>query len=217
VLGLHEEFSLPLRGNRVLWNLWLRGNPAGRRIRFLYAQGEQMTLSDHPAFREVQWIRRVWWVMLLIGGIACLTWYSFWQQILLGRPVGTNPGPDWAIAATWLLCGIGLPVLLLTMRLIVEVFPDHVSIRYVPLLRRRIMTAEIAHFRARSYRPIIEYGGWGIKGWSMRRIAYSVGGNQGVELELRDGRRVMIGSQRSDELEAALGAVLPPEPEQALS
>jgi hypothetical protein len=176
-----------------------------------------MTLSNHPAFREVQCIRRVWWVMLLVGGIACLTWYSFWQQILLGRPVGTNPGPDWAIAAIWLLCGIGLPVLLLTMRLIVEVHPGHISIRYVPLLRRRIPTAEIAHFRARSYRPILEYGGWGIKGWSRGRIAYNVRGNRGVELELRDGRQVMIGSQRADELEEALGAVLASRPERVLS
>jgi hypothetical protein len=176
-----------------------------------------MTLSDRPAFREVQWIRRVWWVMLLAGGIASLTWYSFWQQILLGRPVGTNPGPDWAIAVIWLLFGVGLPLLLLTMRLIVEVYPDYVSVRYVPLLRRRILTAEIAHCRAQSYRPIVEYGGWGIRGWSRRRVAYNVRGNRGVELELRDGRRVMIGSQRADELEAALGAVLPPEPERALS
>jgi hypothetical protein len=176
-----------------------------------------MTRSDHPAFREVQWIRRVWWVMLLVGGIALLTWYSFAQQIVLGRPVGTNPGPDWSIWLIWLLTGIGLPVLFVVMRLIVEVRPDYVYIRYVPLLRRRILTAEIAHFRARSYRPILEYGGWGIRGWSRGRIAYNVRGNRGVELELSDGRRVMIGSQRADELEAALGAVLPPEPGQALS
>jgi hypothetical protein len=176
-----------------------------------------MILSNDPVFREVQWMRRVWWAMLLVGGIALFTWYSFVQQIVLGHLVGTNPGPDWAIAIIWLLAGVGLPLFLLSMRLIVEVYPDRVSIRYVPLLWRQIPFSEIACVQARTYRPILEYGGWGIKGWSRGHIAYNVRGNRGVELKLRDGRRVMIGSQRADELEAALGAILTLEPGQPLS
>ena len=61
-------------------------------------------------------------------------------------------------------------------------------------------------WEARTYRPLLEYGGWGIryapfgKGW-----AYNVHGSQGVQLELTNGKRILIGSQRAEELARAIG------------
>jgi hypothetical protein len=49
-----------------------------------------------------------------------------------------------------------------------------------------------------------EYGGWGVKGWSRRKIAYNVRGDRGVLLTLVDGRTVLLGSQRAADLEAAI-------------
>ena len=37
-------------------------------------------------------------------------------------------------------------------------------------------------------------------------MAYNVSGDRGVELTLKDGRRVMLGSQRADELAAVIEA-----------
>jgi hypothetical protein len=156
-------------------------------------------------FREVQWMRRVWWVMVLIAAIAVMSWNTFIRQIVQGEPVGTTPGPDWSAWLLWILFGIGFPVLFLTMRLVVEVRGDHVFIRYVPFVRRRISFEEIARAQARTYSPIGEYGGWGIRGWwSSSRTAYSISGAKGVELALKDGRQVMIGSRRPEELAAAI-------------
>ena len=42
------------------------------------------TLTDEVVFFEEQKIRHVWWVMLLIYGVAALMWYGFIQQIILG-------------------------------------------------------------------------------------------------------------------------------------
>jgi hypothetical protein len=39
-------------------------------------------------------------------------------------------------------------------------------------------------------------------------MAYNVSGNRGVEVELTDGRTVMVGSRRPDELAGALQAHL---------
>lgn len=74
-----------------------------------------------------------------------------------------------------------------------------------PLYRRRIALSEIASAIADTYSPIAEYGGWGIKGMPSN-IALNARGNRGVRLTLRNGRRVLIGSQRPEELEAALTA-----------
>jgi hypothetical protein len=156
-------------------------------------------------FREEQKISKVWWTTLMIAAIAGLMWYGFIQQIIFGRPFGTNPGPDWSVWLLWLLFGIGFPVFWAMMRLIVEVKDDHILIRYYPLMTRKILFSDIKHYQARTYNPIREYGGWGLRGWGNRR-AYNVSGNKGVELELNNGQNIMIGSQKSEELALAIAS-----------
>jgi hypothetical protein len=61
-------------------------------------------------------------------------------------------------------------------------------------------------WEARTYRPILEYGGWGIRYSPFGQgCAYNVSGNRGVQLELADGQRILIGSQRAEELARAIG------------
>ena len=63
---------------------------------------------------------------------------------------------------------------------------------------------------ARTYSPIREYAGWGVKGWSRQKMAYNVSGHEGVELTLTDGRTVMLGSQRADDLAQVINSHLAP-------
>lgn len=158
-------------------------------------------------FREEQRFKQ-WWIWLLILGLAAFSWWGFIQQIVLGQPYGSNPGPDWVIWLTFLLVGIGMPWLFAAMRLIVTVREDHITIRYKPFTTRRIGFEEIESFEDRTYKPIKEYAGWGIKGWSVERMSYSVSGKEGVELTLCDGNRVMIGSRKAGQLAEAIGAGL---------
>lgn len=156
-------------------------------------------------FEERQHFRQSWiWALLLL--VAGLAWWAFVQQIVLGQPFGSNPGPDWLAWLMWLLIGVGLPALFAWAQLRVTVTDEQVLIRYVPFTRRAIPLAEILGANAREYDAIREYGGWGIKGWSRDKRAYNVSGSQGVELFLRDGRAVMLGSQRAEELAGAIMA-----------
>jgi len=139
---------------------------------------------------------------------AGLVWWSLVQQVMLGRPFGNNPGPDWLIWVLWVFIGLGLPVLFWLISLTVEVTQEAVHVRYRPLTRRIIPLGDIVRAEPRTYSPVKEYGGWGIKGWSRAKVAYNVRGDRGVELALADGRSVMLGSQRSDELAAAIQAGL---------
>ena len=163
--------------------------------------------SPNLRFREVQKFRQ-WWIWLVVYGIVALMWWGFVEQIILGRPWGTKPAPDWMLWLTWLLFGIGFPIFFHRVRLIVEVDDQGVRVRYPPFTTRQFDFADIEHIEARSYKPVKEYGGWGIKGWSLNRIAYNVSGRQGVDLTLRDGRQVMLGSQKPAELAAAIAAGL---------
>lgn len=80
---------------------------------------------------------------------------------------------------------------------------DGVRVRLFPFRWWHIRPDEIASAEVRTYRPIREYGGWGLRygpgGW-----AYNARGDRGVQLVLRDGRRVLIGSGRAEELLAAI-------------
>jgi len=88
----------------------------------------------------------------------------------------------------------------------VDVTDDGVTIAFRYLWpTRRISFADIVGLEVKRYRPLLDYGGWGVRlgmgGW-----AYTTGGNEGVKLRLRRGIPVLIGSERSRELEAAIRA-----------
>jgi hypothetical protein len=155
--------------------------------------------TSGPLYREEQRFRQ-WWLWSLVVVVAALVWWVFVEQVILGHRVGENPLPDWGAWLLMALIGVGLPLLFLSTKLVTEVTADQLVIRYRPMTRRNIPLAEIEQATARTYRPVSEYGGWGVKGWSRRNIAYNVSGNRGVQLVLKDGRRVLVGSQRAEEL-----------------
>ena len=112
----------------------------------------------------------------------------------------------------WLLAGLLLmpgAVLAWMFKLETAVRPDGLHARFFPLhLRfRHFPFATIESATARTYKPVREYGGWGLRGWGRNR-AWNMSGNQGVQLVFRDGRRLLLGSQRARELAAVLTAGL---------
>jgi hypothetical protein len=86
---------------------------------------------------------------------------------------------------------------------------DAIYIKFSPfMLRPRvIMPGEMVQHQSVQYRPIADYGGWGIKGFRSDR-AYNVQGDHGVKITLSNGDKLMIGSQRSEKLNMAIGAMV---------
>lgn len=162
-------------------------------------------------FREVQRFRQPW--VLAIVLIAPLTilflfGYGILQQIGRGEPWGNRPLSDTGLlivsAVTFILAC--MPAALIAwMSLVTEVRSDRIVIRFTPFPARQIPFTDIVRFEARTYRPIREYGGWGIRyTLGKRGMAYNVSGNRGLQLELSGGKRVLIGSLRADEMESVL-------------
>jgi hypothetical protein len=160
-----------------------------------------------PLYTETQRFRQPW-ILAIIGLIALGAWVGFIQQVVRGKPFGDDPAPDWAVTLLTALLGIGLPAATVWLRMETEVYPDRVEVRMKPLSHRVIPVSEIAGAAVRTYRPLRDYGGWGIRGFGANR-AYNASGDRGVQLVLTDGNRVLIGSQQPEALEAAIGAILP--------
>ena len=136
----------------------------------------------------------MFWAVL--GAVALSAGAVWWAVASLEAPAAT----------VWPPLGItgALLLWLLAMRLVTEVRDDCLRVKFEWLWpERRIPYADIVKATATTYRPILDYGGWGVRGFPQVR-AFNVRGSRGVLLELRDGRRLMIGSQRPEELEAAI-------------
>jgi len=106
---------------------------------------------------------------------------------------------------------IGIAIFFFIVKLETEVRSDGLCIRYFPLhIRYRKFTKEdLSDYYTRTYRPILEYGGWGIRyGFGKKGRAYNVSGNKGVQLIFKNGKRLLIGSQKSDELAEAIQSIM---------
>lgn len=164
-------------------------------------------------FEEVQTFRQWWLWVLLLGTLIPVVGvfgYGLVQQLLLGQPWGSRPLPDWGLllsAGASILVTGGVGYLMWRLRLVTQVRDDGLVLHFYPLRRRQIPWGEIVDFQVRSYRPLREYGGWGIR-FSRAGVAYTVSGNQGVQLQLRTDRPLLVGSQQAPELAAAIRARL---------
>ena len=95
--------------------------------------------------------------------------------------------------------------LFVKMKLVVEIRKDGIWYKFPPLLNKwkSINKTEIESFEVRKYKPVLEYGGWGIKG-KFKSKAYNVSGNIGLQLYLKNGRKVLFGTQRQEAIENAM-------------
>lgn len=149
-----------------------------------------------PTYTEIQWFgKRWWWLILLLVGAAVWIGYSSPQYNLKSRIVLALPG------LLVLLLALGLSLLRLEVRLDAE----GVHYRYFPLLRRwrHQPWGELRQAMLRSYSPLGEYGGWGLRG-ARGNKAYNIWGKEGLQLVFKSNERLLLGTQRPAELREAL-------------
>ena len=151
-------------------------------------------------FEEVQRFKQIW-LWFLIGGTALVFWAGFFRQVVFSVPFGNNPINNLTLTLVTGFMGVVFPYFFYSMHLKTQVKPDGIYLRFYPfhlkavfIPKERIATAE-----AVTYNPILDYGGWGIR-WSFSGKAYNISGNKGVQLMYKDKKRLLIGSQKHDEL-----------------
>ena len=101
---------------------------------------------------------------------------------------------------------IGLVQLwILTARLVTVVDQDALRISFRWLWpSRTIKHGDIERYEARTY-GLFDSGGWGVH-YALAGWTYNVSGNRGVALTLKNGSRLLVGSQQPESLVRALDA-----------
>lgn len=162
-------------------------------------------------FKEEQSFNQ-WWVWLILISATLISIVPFmigiYTQEILGESWGNNPASTATlviILSFALVLMIGLIMLFFKLRLQVEIKESGLKFRFPPLASKwkMISKEEIESFEVRSYRPVSEYGGWGIKG-TMKNRAYNVSGNNGMQFKLKDGRKILFGTQKSHAFKHAM-------------
>ncbi|MFC1780689.1 hypothetical protein ACFLZ8_00305 [Planctomycetota bacterium] len=135
--------------------------------------------------------------------------------IALKKEFAQEIPPDTPELILAIVAGIGVPiaiaVLFVLLRLETEVRSDGLYVRFSPFHIRfkRFDPEDLSEYYARQYKPVREYGGWGIRcGLFGKGRAYNVSGNKGVQLVFNDGKKLLIGSQRAEELEQAIRSII---------
>lgn len=123
---------------------------------------------------------------------------------------------DTSVIVTAILGGIVAPIAIVALFILTnletEVRSDCLRVRLFPfhIHYRKFAIEDLSEYYARTYRPILEYGGWGIR-YSFRKgrgKAYNMTGNQGVQLVFKNGKRLLIGSQKPDDLTQAINSIM---------
>lgn len=146
-------------------------------------------------FSEKQRFRQ-WWLWALLGAVFLdMLYVSF----IAHRPAHAN---DWAatllgtsalIACIALIAFIRLDTLIKDDGIYARLSPFHRSYRFYPW-------EALSQCYVRTYKPILEYGGWGLRFGGLENKAYNISGNQGLQLKLKDGEKVLIGTRKAEEI-----------------
>jgi hypothetical protein len=128
-------------------------------------------------------------------------------EILTG--IGLSRGRVWSLElALGLTLGLGLLsiVFISLLHMTTEVTPSDVRVWFgwVPIYRRIVPVDTVRSVEVVTYRPIADYGFWGIRSGRDGERALTARGNRGVRLEFSDGSRLLIGSQKPEVLAAAI-------------
>ena len=158
---------------------------------------------DRILFEEEQRFRQPWLILVVVF-ICAIVFMSVVLSLQSLRTVRIG-----TLGFAGMLSGIVasalVVIILLVARLRVRVDSQTLDISFRPFVHRRIRLQEIAQFEPRTYRPIVDASGWGVhysftgKGW-----AYNVSGDRGVQIKLKNGAWLLIGSQKPDELAKAI-------------
>lgn len=155
-----------------------------------------------------------WWVYALVALTEALVGVTLIWFNQDGHPPAAFGQPKEMALALFAVGGLCVPLLVVVglLRMTTEVTTTDVRVWFgwIPTYRRFVGVGTIQKIEVVSYRPMVDYGGWGIRAGRDGERVLNARGNRGVRLELADGTRLLIGSQRPEALAVAIERAVRP-------
>jgi len=162
-------------------------------------------------FKEVQRFK-TWWAWVAVAALNILFIYAIVQQIILGKPFGPKPAPDLILVIVE-LCMLLLLAFLMSIKLKTKITGTGIYYRFYPFQFKETVIEwhELRDAYVRAYNSFHEYGGWGIRTGAQKAgkaINTSASCNEGLQLQFNDGKLLLIGTRRPDEIKLVVDAVI---------
>lgn len=149
-------------------------------------------------FIEEQRFTQSWIIMLLVIS-------SIFPIALVAKEIIESKGEDMNAIITMVIVLVTLTLsfwLVLSLKLKTRIDENGIYYRFIPFhfSDRFIAWNEIKEVYVRKYDAFSEYGGWGmrtLKLWNKEKgIAYNVSGDKGIQLILRNEKKILIGTRK---------------------
>ena len=152
-------------------------------------------------FKEEQRFRQVWLMVLLGFSLLVPVSLIINEYIKDNTSITTNEflGSIGIIASVLLIFIFKLSTRIDEKGIHYQFFPFHFSMK-------TLLWSEITKAEVRTYDPIGEYGGWGLR-YSFNKKkgnAVNVSGDIGIQLTLKNGKKLLIGTQKKEAVSRVL-------------
>ncbi len=155
-------------------------------------------------FFEKQYFRQIaLWVALI--GLNLLFIYGLFQQVLEGKKFGQNPMTNLELELSTFLI-VMLTLLFKISHLDTAIKKDAIYTRFFPfqLKYKKYPFSSMKAVKVCKYRPILDYGGWGLRVSITGKRAMNISGDKGIQLFFNNGMRLLIGTNKPQDAIKAL-------------
>ena len=156
-------------------------------------------------FNESQHFNQ-WWIQFInfmVLGFLCFFLYKWFVLDEAVDKVSADDRTGQIVVIVTMILSFGLIYL---FRLKTSIDEKGLHYRFLPFhfSEKTISWYDIEKCYTRDYSPIKEYGGWGFRISAKNGKAYNIRGNQGIQIVLKNGKKVLLGTQKSNEAQQVI-------------
>lgn len=142
-------------------------------------------------FKEVQKFTQ-WWLWLILIAVALIPVYGIYKQIFQGEAFGGKPISDSGLITATVVT-FGILLLFGFFKLQTQIDQTYIQIKFFPFVTKKIAWSEVKSSQ------VVKYGfvGYGIRMFTEYGTVYNTKGNKGLAIELKNGKKLLVGTQKN--------------------
>ena len=138
-----------------------------------------------------------WWLWLLLIAISVLPFIGIFFSHLIFPESDAENISDSSTTIIFAVTMVLVIILFLLMTLKTDIDQKAIKMSFFPFVKKRIEWKDVKKAEVINYGFV---GGWGIRLFTNYGTVYNTSGNKGLALELQNGKRLVIGTQKEQEL-----------------
>ena len=141
-----------------------------------------------------------WWLWVLLLGIGMIPAIGIYKQFFLGEEFGSKSMSNVGLILFSIFVFL-LFAFFYFLELKTKITSEEISFTFFPLASKKVKWEGISEAKIVNYGFV---GGWGVRLWTPYGTVYNTKGKIGLAIELKNGSKFLIGTQKETELKNVL-------------